>query len=90
LKICRAAKVDVFTKLILSADTDEIELLEAVDVIKKAGGDDTLIVIQPMTKAAKTDAVPSGRQLFRWQELIGQIMPNVRIIPQTHKMLEML
>lgn len=90
LKICRAAKVDVFTKLVLSAETDEAELIEAVEGIKAAAGVDTLVVIQPMTKASKTDAVPSGRQLFRWQDLIGQILPNVRIIPQTHKMLEML
>ncbi len=90
LQLCREEKVDVFTKLVLSAETDEDELMEAVQGIKKAGGDHTLIVIQPMTKAAKTDAVPNGQQLLRWQERVGRIMPNVRIIPQTHKMLEML
>ena len=90
LKICRAAKVEVFTKLVLSAETDDAELIEAVEGIKTAGGAETMVVIQPMTKASKTAAVPSGQQLFRWQELIGQILPNVRIIPQTHKMLEML
>ena len=90
LKICRDWNVEVFTKLILSAETDEDELMTAVQGIKKAGGEDTLIVIQPMTKAEKTDAVPNGRKLLHWQELIGEIMPNVRIIPQTHKMLKML
>ncbi len=90
LKTCRDYEVDVFTKLVLSADTHEGELVEAVKGIKKAGGKDTLVVIQPMTKAAKTDAVPTGEQLLRWQDKIGQIMSNVRVIPQTHKMLEML
>jgi organic radical activating enzyme len=90
LKTCRDWKVDVFTKLVLSAETDEGEFMTAVEGIKKAGGEDTLVVIQPMTKAAKTDAVPNGQQLLRWQEMAGRIMPNVRIIPQTHKMLEML
>ena len=90
LKTCRDYDVDVFTKLVLSANTHEGELVEAVKGIKKAGGKDTLVVIQPMTKSAKTDAVPSGEQLLRWQDKIGQIMPNVRVIPQTHKMLEML
>lgn len=90
LKICRASPVDVFTKLILSAETDEDELVTAVRGIRQAAGADTLVVIQPMTKAAKTDAVPTGQQLFRWQELVGEIMPDVRIIPQTHKMLNML
>ncbi len=90
LKTCRDFDVDVFTKLVLSAETHEGELMEAVKGIKKAGGEDTLIVIQPMTKAAKTDAVPTGAQLLRWQDKILGVMPNVRVIPQTHKMMEML
>jgi organic radical activating enzyme len=90
LQICRDWDVDVFTKLVLSAETDEGELMQAVQGIKKAGGEETLVVIQPMTKAAKTDAVPSGQQLLRWQEMVGRILPNVRVIPQTHKMMEML
>jgi 7-carboxy-7-deazaguanine synthase len=90
LRICRNHKVEVFTKLILSAETDETELIEAAYGIREAGGVETLVVIQPMTKALKTDAVPSGEQLFRWQDLVAQILPNVRVIPQTHKMLEML
>lgn len=90
LKTCRDYDVDVFTKLVLSANTDEHELMEAVKGIKKAGGNDTLVVIQPMTKAAKTDAVPNGEQLLRWQDQVASVLPNVRVIPQTHKMLEML
>jgi 7-carboxy-7-deazaguanine synthase len=90
LRICRNHKVEVFTKLILSAETVETELIEAAHGIREAGGVETLVIIQPMTKALKTDAVPSGEQLFRWQDLVAQILPNVRVIPQTHKMLEML
>ena len=90
LKICRDYNVDVFTKLVLSAETDEDELMEAVKGIKKAGGDTTLVVIQPMSKAEKTDAVPTGEQLLRWQDQVAEVLPNVRVIPQTHKMMEML
>ena len=90
LKTCRDWDIDVFTKLILSSETDEAELMQAVQGIKKAGGEDTLIVIQPMTKAAKTDAVPNGGQLLRWQEMVCRIMPNVRVIPQTHVMMKVL
>jgi 7-carboxy-7-deazaguanine synthase len=90
LKTCRDFDVDVFTKLVLSAETHEGELMEAVKGIKKAGGEDTLVVIQPMTKAARTDAVPSGEQLLRWQDKVSTVLANVRVIPQTHKMLEML
>ena len=90
LRICRKYGVEVFTKLIVSAETAESELIEAACGIREAGGVETLVVFQPMTKALKTDAVPSGKQLFRWQELVGEILPNVRVIPQTHKMMEML
>lgn len=90
LKTCRDWDVEVFTKLVLSAETHEGELMEVAKGIKKAGGEDTLVVIQPMTKAAKTDAVPSGEQLLRWQDKVARVLPNVRVIPQTHKMLEML
>lgn len=90
LKTCRDWDVDVFTKLVLSAETDEGEFMEAIKGIKKAGGKDTLVVIQPMTKAEKTDAVPNGEELLRWQDKVSNVLPNVRVIPQTHKMLEVL
>jgi len=90
LKLCRNYNVDVFTKLLVAANTHEGERREAVKGIKKAGGKDTLVVVQPMTKADKTDAVPSIDQLFRWQDKVASVLPNVRVIPQTHKMLEML
>lgn len=90
LKTCRDFDVDVFTKLVLSAETHEGELMEAAKGIKKAGGENTLVIIQPMTKAEKTDAVPSGAQLLRWQDKVASVLPNVRVIPQTHKMMEML
>jgi len=90
LKMCRDFNVEVFTKLVLSAETHEGELMEAAKGIRKAGGEDTLVIIQPMTKAEKTDAVPHGEQLLHWQDKVSGILPNVRVIPQTHKMLEML
>jgi organic radical activating enzyme len=90
LKTCRDFDVDVFVKMVLSAETNDGELIEAAKGIKKAGGADTLVILQPMTKAARTDAVPSGEQLLRWQDKVASVLPNVRVIPQTHKMLEML
>ncbi|MEN8253940.1 MAG: 7-carboxy-7-deazaguanine synthase QueE [Verrucomicrobiota bacterium] len=90
LKTCRDWNVEVFVKLVLSAETHEGELMEAAKGIKKAGGEDTLVVVQPMTTAKKTDAVPTGKQLLRWQDKIGKLLPNVRVIPQTHIMMKML
>ncbi len=90
LKTCRDFDVEVFAKLVLSAETHEGELMEAAKSIKKVGGEDTLVVIQPMTKAEQTDAVPTGAQLLRWQDKVSSVLSNVRVIPQTHKMMEVL
>lgn len=90
LKTCRDFDVEVFCKLVLSSETHDGELIEAVKGIKKAGGEDTLVVLQPMTKAEKTDAVPTGEQLLRWQDKVAGVLPNVRVIPQTHKMIQVL
>ena len=90
LKTCRDFDVEVFVKMVLSSETHEGELMEAAKGIRKAGGSDTLVVLQPMTKAVRTDAVPSGGQLLRWQDKVSSVLPNVRVIPQTHKMMEVL
>ena len=90
LKICRDFDVEVFTKLVLSAETHEGELLDAAKGIKKAGGADTLVILQPMSRSERCDAVPSGEQLLRWQEKLSGVLNDVRVIPQTHKMMEVL
>ncbi len=90
LKTCRDFGTEVFVKMVLSSETHEGELVEAAKGIRKAGGVDTLVVLQPMTKAARTDAVPDGRQLLRWQDKVAGVLPNVRVIPQTHVMMDVL
>lgn len=90
LRLCKEREVEVFVKLVLSDTTDEAELMQAVEGIKQAGGGETLVVIQPMSATSKCAAVPDNRQLLRWQDLIAARLPNVRLIPQTHKIMEML
>lgn len=90
LTICQEANVEVFAKLIVSAETDDNELLQAVDGLLQAGGKDLLVILQPMSASQKTAAVPSGKQLLQWQEHVARSLPNVRVIPQTHKMMEVL
>lgn len=90
LKVCRAGEARVFAKLILSSETDETELMQAARGIGAAGGADTPVVIQPMSRAEKTDAVPTGGQLLRWQEMVAQVLADVRVIPQTHALMEVL
>ena len=90
LRACCDAWMEVFVKLVLSADMDEGELMDVMMGIYDAGGKDTLVIIQPMSKSENADAVPSGKQLLHWQDMVATLLPNVRVIPQTHLMMEML
>ena len=90
LSCLRKYEVETFVKLIVSANTDEAELAEAYKGILKSGGRETLLVIQPMSATEVVDAPPSVDQLMRWQEMGLSFLNEVRVIPQTHKMMEML
>ena len=49
-----------------------------------------MMVLQPMSETESAKNVPSVTNLLMWQEKAQQYLNNVRIIPQTHKMLEVL
>lgn len=90
LRVCCDAWMEVFVKLVLSADTDEGELMDVMMGIYDAGGKETLVIIQPMSTSENADAVPSGKQLLHWQDMVATLLPNVRVIPQTHLMMNIL
>ena len=90
LKILKSYDVEFYTKIIISNDTDEEELVEAVKGIHKIAGKDLMMVLQPMSETESAKNVPSVTNLLMWQEKAQQYLNNVRIIPQTHKMLEVL
>ena len=90
LEIARSAKAEVLVKLVVSAETNEEELMQVAEGIARVGGAETQVVLQPMSRAAQTDAVPSGSQLLRWQGMLRPLLPQVRVIPQTHLMMKLL
>ncbi len=90
LSCLRKYEVESFVKLVVSDETHEGELMEAAKGIRKAGGMDTLVILQPLSATERVSNVPSVGQLLFWQEKVGKLLPNVRVIPQTHKMMGML
>ena len=90
LSCLRKYDVESFVKLVVSDETDERELMEAVKGIHKSGGQDTIVILQAMSETDRVSNIPSVQQLMRWQEKIAGVLPNVRVIPQTHKMMGML
>ena len=90
MKILKNNNVDFYTKIIVSNDTDGKELVEAFEGINNVAGRETTIVLQPMTKTNNAKNIPSIINLLKWQEQAQFYLSDVRVIPQSHKMLKAL
>ncbi len=99
LQICHDTQTDVFIKIIISQTTNPDELRQAAQLV--ADVDDShserlrqriVIFLQPMTALAQPHTnpdltAPTPAQVLAWQALMKEYVPQVRVIPQTHKML---
>lgn len=91
LKICRELDVDVFVKIIISQTTDPQELQQAARMIDEIDSN-TVVFLQPMTALTTPHTnpqltAPTPTQVLDWQALMKEILPHIRVVPQTHKML---
>jgi 7-carboxy-7-deazaguanine synthase len=96
LQLCLNSHLDVFVKIIISQDTDSTELQRAAAVVANVSPD-IPVFLQPVTPLAAAEQltatpilVPTPDQVLIWQALMKQLIPNVRVVPQTHKMLHQL
>lgn len=81
-----AARCDVFTKIVVGADTSDDELLEALDVVR-AVKETVPVIIQPVTPHRGVERPPAPDRLLAMSALASTTLPDVAVIPQTHKML---
>lgn len=96
LQLCYDARVEVFVKIIISQDTDTVELKHSAQLV--AGINPTIpIFLQPVTPLTPTEKftdapaiAPTPKQVIDWQALMKQFVNFVRVVPQTHKMLNQL
>jgi len=80
-----ARQREVFVKIVISGETTQPELEQAISLITDI--DATIpLILQPVTPLNGICAIDSGAVL-RVQELAMQKLQTVRVIPQTHKML---
>ncbi len=91
LKLCQTTNVDVFVKIIISQTTNPAELEQAAQLIA-AINDRIIVFLQPMTALAQphtdpTLTAPTPDRVLAWQALMKQYLSQIRVIPQTHKML---
>ncbi len=86
---CAAHKVETFAKAIVSAETDPRDLDAACEVLRDAAPD-TLLILQPMTPFGEARNAPRPEQMLDWQAQCLAHIPNVRVIPQTHRFINQL
>ena len=80
-----AAKRSVFVKVVLTGETLDEEIREIVELIGSVNTSIPLI-FQPVTPVNGVPAVAVAHTL-RWQEMALQRLRDVRVIPQTHKIM---
>lgn len=89
LNVAKAANTSLFCKLIISATTDVVELTQAARLVQEINPNVSLY-LQPMTplSSAQSALSPSPKQVLTWQTQMKQILSQVRVVPQTHKMID--
>ena len=86
LKLAVAKKL--FIKIVLSSESNESEFNEALSIIAAAGPAIPL-VLQPVTAKLPGQEL-TGERLLSFFAMAAQRLENVRVIPQVHKILNVL
>ncbi len=96
LQLCWQENVEVFVKIIISQDTNPEELeLSALSIA--AVSPHIPVFLQPVTTITPSEPLPQlpilsplPHQVLEWQALMKQFVKQVRVVPQTHKILNQL
>lgn len=88
LQHCNRAQVEVFCKVIISANTSSADLHRVADVVATVNPQ-IPVVLQPVTPigTGRLTPPPSPAQVLQWQQQLKERLAHVRVIPQTHKFL---
>lgn len=84
LRAARGAKV--FAKAVITAGVEDDEIRRCAQIIAGTGRSVPL-VLQPVTPSDEGPAPPSLSQLLSLHSIASEIIEDVRILPQMHKMI---
>ena len=88
-KFLRAAqKKDLYVKIVVTGETTREEFLSAVNLIASVDKE-ILLILQPVTPVKEICAA-SAEQILSFQAAALRKLKNVRVIPQTHKIINLL
>ncbi|MFB2968299.1 7-carboxy-7-deazaguanine synthase QueE [Aerosakkonema sp. BLCC-F183] len=91
LQLCGNSQVEVFVKIIISSQTNPAELEQAGELVASVNPA-IPVFLQPVTALPGEDSVvvPAPDRVLSWQALMKRFVKQVRVIPQTHKMMNQL
>ncbi|MEA5579745.1 7-carboxy-7-deazaguanine synthase QueE [Nodularia harveyana UHCC-0300] len=94
LQLCADSHLNTFVKIIIAENTNPAELEHSAAMVADISPD-IPVFLQPVTplpaSAQLTEMpvlAPTPEKVLTWQALMKQFIPQVRVIPQTHKMLD--
>lgn len=78
---------NIYVKTVVTEQTPDWEIIKAAQIIQEVAPE-ILLVIQPVTPQPEhQEQKPAAAQLLRWQELALLYIKDVRVIPQTHRLM---
>ncbi|MCS7187270.1 MAG: 7-carboxy-7-deazaguanine synthase QueE [Armatimonadota bacterium] len=97
LKTVARTQVQACVKIVVTTDIDEGEFCQAVDLLAKLHGSAVdcrvfrpiTLILQPVTPARFVTETPSMGLLLRLASLAQMKLPDVRIVPQVHKLMQL-
>ena len=83
-----AAQKDLYAKIVISAETTQEEFDAAINLIAEISPQ-ILLILQPVTPVKNVKAIPA-RGILELQARALRKLKSVRVIPQTHRLLNIL
>ena len=88
-KFLQAARgKDLYVKIVVTGETTPEEFSAAIDLISQVDKN-ILLILQPVTPVGKI-CVASAEKILSFQAVALRKLKNVRVIPQTHKFINVL
>ncbi len=80
-----ASKKESYVKIVLTKATLKEDILQALSLVKKIALS-IPVILQPVTPV-NGDLAPTETQMLEWHSLALSELPQVRVIPQVHKLI---
>jgi len=81
-----AAKKDLYVKIVISAETSDEEFDAAINLIAETSPE-IMLILQPVTPVGKIQEA-DAEKILSLQARALKILKDVRVIPQTHKLIK--